>query len=419
MEHQEAVSLVKSHTQKMKKTLKFNTLDPEWHQNPYPVYKRLRSEDPVHWSFMGVWVLTRYSDVKAVLRDPRFCVEKIPKNIKEKSYYDESKNFDALVQATSKWLIFLEPPDHTRLRSLVVKAFSPKVVESLRPHQQIVNQLIDRVRNQGRMDIILDLAVQLPTNVIATMLGLLVEDAIQLNKWSDELSYILDSLKSLQDYEQMNHVAGKFSDYLRSLIQERQKKPKEDLLSALIAAREQGDNLSEEEILSVCMLLFVAGEETTVNLIGNGMLALLQHPEQMQKLKQNPDLIYNAVEELLRYDSPIQMTRRIALENVDIRGKTIQAGDKALTVLGAANRDTCQFYHPDVLDITRSENRHFAFVDGIHYYLGAFLARVEGQIAIHTLLQKLPDIRLDANKLEWFKNIGLRGLKYLPVAFSV
>lgn len=399
---------------------KFNPFLPEVHADPYPTYHRLRSLEPIHRSFLGAWILTRYADVKAVLRDPRFSVDKLAGHLKDKSsYLKQQRDLNTVALFTSKWLIFLEPPDHTRLRKLVSKAFSPGVVERLRPYiQDIVDELIDKVQDKRGMDIISDLASPLPVTVIAKMLGVPAEDRSALHQWSNDLSRILDPLLPLETYEHLNQVVVEFTEYFRGLFAERRKSPKEDLISALIAAREQGDKLSEDELLSTCMLLFFAGEETTVDTIGNGMLALLRHPDQMEKLKREPAIIQSAVEELLRYDSPVQHTQRIATENVEIGGKTIEAGDKVVVCLGAANRDPAQFSDPDRLDLTRRENCHLAFADGIHSCLGAALARLNSQIAINTLVQRLPDIKLQTDTLEWRKNIVIRGLKALPVTFD-
>lgn len=399
---------------------KFNPFLPEFHANPYPTYHYLRSSDPIHRSFLGAWVLTRYVDVKAVLRDPCFSVDKLSTHLKDKSYYlKQQRDLNTLTQVTSKWLIFLEPPDHTRLRKLVSKAFTSGVVERQRPDiQNIVDELIDKVEDKEVMDIISDLASPLPVTVIAKMLGVPAEDCSQLKQWSNDVSHILDPLLSLETYEHLNQVVVEFKEYFRGLFAERRKRPKEDLISALIAASEQGDKLSEDEMLSTCTLLFFAGEETTVDTIGNGILALLRHPDQMEKLKREPAIIQSAVEELLRYDSPVQHTQRIATENVEIGGKTIRAGDKVVVCLAAANRDPAQFPDPDRLDLTRRENCHLAFLDGIHSCLGAALARLNSQIAINTLVQRLPDIKLQKDTLEWRKNVVLRGLKSLPVTFT-
>lgn len=399
--------------------VQFNPFDPEFHSDPYPTYHRLRSFEPIHLSFMGMWVLTRYADVKAVLRDSRFCVETITNNIKQKSHYLEQGDFNGLLQAFSRWLMFMNPPDHTKLRGLVSKAFSSASGKRLRLQiQEVTDELISEVKKEGFMDIISDFACLLPVKVIAAILGIPVEDHLQLHHWAAELSHIIDSFRSLEDYEQMNKIAFLFTEYLHSLVAERQKRPQNDLLSALIAAKEEDKKLSEQEIVSVCIMLFITGEETTVSLIGNGMLALLRHPDQMKKLKQEARLIQDAVEELLRYDSPVQQTMRVAIENVNIGGKTIRAGEKVFVYLGSANRDPAQFTNPDRLDITRRDNSHLAFADGIHHCLGASLARLEAEIAINTLVQQLPDLKLTQDKLEWQKNMDLRSLKALHVTFT-
>lgn len=408
----------KTQKSEIAKAVKFNPYDPAFQANPYPIYHQLRSVEPIHQSFKGMWVVTRYADAKAVLRDPRFCVDKMPNNVKNKGHYLKQKDFNTLAQAIDKWLIFLDPPEHTRLRGLISKAFSSTSINFLRPQiQQITDELISKVRHKGFMDIISDFACPLPCNVIAAILGIPVEDWFKLYHWSDELSNILDPLRSLEDYEQMNKVAQEFTDYFKSLIAQRKKSPHQDLLSALITVKEQNNKLSEEEIISVCMLLFFTGEETTVNLIANGMLALLRHPQQMQQIKTQPMLIQSAVEEILRYDSPIQITTRVATEDVVLDGVTVRCGEKVLVVLGAANRDPAQFPDPDRFDITRANNSHLAFADGIHYCLGAALTRIEAEIAINTLVQ-LPDLKLSPDKLEWRNKVAFRSLKALPVTFK-
>ncbi|WP_414582084.1 cytochrome P450 [Scytonema sp. PCC 10023] len=399
----------------------FDPLLPEFIADPYPIYHRLRSNDPVHLNFMGFWVLTRYADIKAVLRDPRFSHTDLPKRIKDKNHYLDRQqgNFDALAQATNKWLFFLDPPDHTRLRKLLSKDFSPNMVKLMRPQiQEIVDELIDSLQDRGSMEIISDLAIPLPVLVVARILGASVDTHSQVKLWAKELSRVFEPLKSLETYVYLNKITQEFTEYLRDLIAEREKKPKEDLLSTLIAAREQGDRLSQDELLGICIMLLSAGEQATINLIGNGMLALLRHPDQMEKLKREPTIIESAVEELLRYDSPVQFISRKAIEDVEIGGKTIRAGQAVLLSLGAANRDPAQFSQPDRLDLCRSENPHLAFADGIHHCLGGPLARVQGQIAINTLVQRFPDLKLSTDTLEWVENIGFRSLKALPVTFT-
>jgi len=402
------------------KAFRFNPWLAEFQVDPYPTYHRLRVEDPVHQSF-DTWVLTRYADVKAILRDSRFCADRVPKRIENKCHYleQQQKSLHTIAQMSGKFFFFLDPPDHTRLRGLVNQAFSARLVEQMRPQvHEIVDKAINKTQATGVMDIVIDLSCPLPVIVISRMLGVPAEEAEMLGQWSNVLSRIIDPLMSLEDYEELNHVAIKFTDYFRDLIAERRKRPQEDLISALIGARDQGDKLSEDELLSVCMVLFVTGEETTVHTIGNGMLALLRNPDQMELLKRNPTIIQSAVEEILRYDSPVQQTARIALEDVTIGNKTLQAGNNVLVSLGAANRDPAQFPDPNRLNLLRAPNHHLAFGDGIHYCLGAPLARLQGQIAISTLVQRLPNLKLNTDKLEWRKNINIRGLKSLPVSFA-
>jgi pimeloyl-[acyl-carrier protein] synthase len=401
------------------KTINFNPFHPEFYQNPYPMYHRLRSEEPIHKSVMGMWVLTRYIDVKAVLWDPRFRTDQLPKRLAEKGQRIEQLEFDSLTIAISKWLLFLDPPDHTRLRRIASKALLHWTGERIRPLIcTTVEELLSKVRYTGFMDIIADFASPLPTIVIAKMLGVPEADHNQLHRWSDELfHHIFEPLISLEGYEYLNQISQKFIEYFQGLIAEREKNPQDDLLSFLIAGRDQGEHLSEDELLSICIVLFSAGEQTTSNLIGNGMLALLRHPEQMEKLKQEPNIIQSAVEELLRYDSSTQIVAREAIEDVVIGDQTIRSGEQVFLCLGAANRDPAQFPNPDCLDFTRSENCHLAFGSGIHYCVAAAQARSQGQIAINALVQQLPNLRFQTETLEWRKHMILRSLKALPVTF--
>ncbi|MEH2078582.1 MAG: cytochrome P450 [Nostoc sp.] len=419
---QEAINTKNNEKRKSAKALKFYLFDPKFNANPYPTYHRLRESDPVHKYFVGGdWILTRYADVKAVLKSGRVRTDDRPKSIQERNKYlqDKEKNLNTLAFTTSRFLFYMNPPDHTRLRALVGKGFSPVVVERLRPHiQEIVDELLDKVRHKGSMDIVADLASPLSITVISKLLGIPKEAQQQLHQWINVLSRILDPLVSLQEYEAMNKATEEIQEYLRTLIAEREKNPQADLISNLIAAKEQNDRLSQKEILAVCTLLFAAGEETTGNTIGNGMLALLQHPHQIEQLKREPTKIQSAVEEIIRYDSAIQMLTRIATDNLEIGNRTIKAGEKIVLCLGAANRDPAQFPEPDELNINREQNQHVAFADSIHYCLGAALARVEAQIAINTLIQQFPDLKLASNKLEWKKSIVIRGLKALPITFT-
>jgi pimeloyl-[acyl-carrier protein] synthase len=391
----------------------FNPMDPTFVADPYPTYRQLRTEDPVHHSPLGFWVLTRYDDVVAALRDPRLAKEAIAAFV--------AARFGAPVPIMGLSMLDRDPPDHTRLRSLVSKAFTPRVVEGLRPRvQQIVDGLIARAREKGSMDLIEEFAYPIPVNVICEMLGVPVEDHERFKGWSLDIARGLDSILLPPDSDvPKRSVASRtaLAAYFRELIAKRRASPRADLLSGLIAAEEAGDKLSENELLATCILLLIAGHETTVNLIGNGTLALLRHPDQLRRLRDNPALIGTAVEELLRFDGPVQRTARIPSEDVVIDGRTIAKGEMVMPFIGAADRDPVQFPDPDRLDIGRTDNRHIAFGWGIHFCLGAPLARVEGQIAINTLVQRLPKLALATDTPRFRESLTLRGLASLPVQF--
>lgn len=397
------------------KKINFNPFLPDFYLNPYLTYRQLQIEDPVHLSSIGVWIITNYADVSKALRDPRLSSK--PSEIS--SYSQRQQGNSLVTNFISDILFFRDPPDHTRLRRLIGKVFNTRLVEEMRPRiQEIVNELIKQIEEKGDLDIIADFAKPLPVTVISQILGIPVEDRYQLKQWSHWLGYIFDPMKASDISSQLTQSIVEFREYLTELIAKRRQKPENDLITALIQARDEQDKLSEEELLVTCMLLFASGEETTVNLIGNGVLSLLRHPDQLEKLRQKPSLIQSAVEELLRYESPLQISGRTAIENIEIGGKLIKKGPPVFLILGAANRDPAQYHNPDQLDITRPNNNHFAFGDGIHYSMGAALARTQGQIAINTLVQKLPNLKLQTNKLEWRENIFLRGLKKLPINFD-
>ncbi|AVH74387.1 cytochrome P450 [Nostoc sp. 'Lobaria pulmonaria (5183) cyanobiont'] len=401
-------------------TALFNPFLPEFRSDPYPFYHRLRSKDPIHWSYLGFWVITRYADNLTLLRDSRFSSDLRNWSGYEQRYIRrEHVEFSPLAQLVSKWITNQDPPYHTRLRGLVSKAFNPRSIEAMRPHiQDIVNQLLDRVQDAGVMDVIADLAYPLPITVIAQMLGVPVEDRDRLKQWSFDISRTLDPVMTLDLFKQVNSSIMTFIEYLRHLITERRNHPQQDLLSAMIVAREQSDMLSEDELIATCIFLFAAGHETTSNLIGNGLLALLRHPDELDKLKQNPTLIQSAIEELLRYESPVQLWWRTALEDIEFGNSIIRKGQMVIVHLGAANRDPDQFPDPDRLDITRRENRHIAFSNGIHTCLGAALARLEAEIVFNTLLERMPNLKLQSNAVEWHETMSLRSLKALPIAFN-
>ncbi len=397
-----------------------NLLSPEFVANPYPTYTQLRAESPVQRITMsdgrGVWLVTRYDDARAVLKDPRFV--KDWRSTMSPEQLAQVPNVPDALQFLSQHMLTSDPPNHTRLRALVQKAFTPRLVEQLRPRvQEITDALLDAVEARGEMDLIDDFAFPLPITVIAELLGVPPEDRNKFRHWSDAL------LSGEPTPERMQRIIPdmvEFNAYLAALFAERRARPADDLISALVQVEEAGDQLTQIELFSMMFLLLIAGHETTVNLIGNGMLALLEHPDQLERLKQHPELLPSAIEEFLRYDGPVaNATRRWASEDVEVCGVLIPRGEQVMVVLASADRDEQRFPNPDDLDITRADNRHMAFGHGIHYCLGAPLARLEGQIAIGTLLRRMPNLRLkDAPEtLAWRASLVIRGLERLPVVF--
>jgi cytochrome P450 len=394
-----------------------NPLDPRFRDDPYPIYKRLREKSPVHRSRLtGGLILSRFEDCTTVLRDARFSSDDRKQPTYDKMMDQTIKQGIMTREEASDRgsMLRMDPPDHTRLRSLVSKAFTPRTVETLRPRiEQIVEEQLDAVAGSGEMDVIRDLAYPLPVTVIAEMLGIPIEDRERFKHWSDEAIRSL-GFGNTDDARRSMQASRELRAYLEPIVEQRRREPREDLISALVAAEEQGDKLSTNEVFSTIILLLVAGNETTTNLIGNGLLALLRNPAQLNLLRDDPALIENAVEELLRYDSPVQFTGRIPLEDVQIGGRTISPGKEVLLVLGGANRDPAQYDDPERLDITRKEIRHLSFGHGIHFCLGAPLARLEGQIALLALVQRFPRMQL-AGQPRRGENLLLRGLASLPV----
>lgn len=379
----------------------------EFTHNPYSVYEMLRKEEPVfrvmfpHGEFG--WIITRYEDAVQILKDPRFS-----KDMVRRYGADNQSIF-------SNNMLFSDPPDHKRLRGLVQKAFTPKLVTDMRSHiQDIADELLDNLPSQEKMNLIDDFAFPLPIIVISEILGVPLDDRDKFRIWSNT---IIDAsiAKSAELFEQH---AREFTDYLTAWFAKVRQDPGTDLISQLVIAEESGQQLTEQELLGVVSLLIIAGHETTVNLIGNGILALLEHPEQRQLLINQPELIHNAIEEMLRYNGPVEFsTSRWALEDIEFRGERIAQGDLVIVALDSANRDEQQFKGADIFDITREKSSHLAFGKGIHLCLGAPLARLEGEIAVSTLLNRFPNIQLqaDVNELEWRPGMNVRGVKEIPV----
>ncbi|MBL1209088.1 cytochrome P450 [Geminocystis sp. GBBB08] len=402
----------------MGKNKLFNPFSSEFHQNPYATYDKLREEDPIHWSFLHAWVITRYEDVDKILKDNRFQVDDLPMRLEGKNIYLQGGDLSTLATTIDKWLFFQKVPDHTRLRGLVSKVFSPHAVEIMEEKiKKTVNELLDKVIDTGKIDLIKDLASPLPAITVTQILGLPLEDYDNLIRWSYDLFFVFDQPMSLEGYQRQNEIAIETRNYLLDFMAKIENSPQyEGLISQLMKAKNEHNQLTEDEILGFCIMLLIVGQETTKSFIGNGMLALLQQPEKFEELKNKPHIIKEAVEELLRYDTPVQVIARIAQEDVVIKGKNIKKGDKVILCLGAANRDSEKFFQPDILNFERV-NYNLPFGGGIHFCLGVFLARLQGQIAIKILLERLPHLQLATEKLDWRESITLRGLKSLPLTF--
>jgi amino acid adenylation domain-containing protein len=396
----------------------YHLLDPEVLANPYPLFRRLRSEDPVHWDpFLHAWVVTRYPDVLEVLLN--FSADRTP----TPAHLDEMglSSLSPIARVMVKQMLFMDAPAHTRLRGLSSKAFTPARVEELRGHiQDIVNHLLDGIQAKGEMDVIADLAEPLPAIVTAEMLGVPTSDHTQLKLWSAAFAEMLGNFQhNPERYPRVLKAVTNLTEYFQNAIREQRETPREGLIHALLTAEIDGDRLTEEEVIANCIVTMVGGQETTTNLIGNGLLTLLRNPVEMERLRNDFSLIPSAVEEMLRYESPSQHTARMCPSDREMGGKLIQKRQAVIAVMAAANRDPERFPDPDRFDITRKDNRHLAFGYAAHFCFGAPLARVEGQVVFEALLRRLSDITLMPEPIEWRSNLGLRGLKSLRVRFGV
>jgi cytochrome P450 len=393
-----------------------NLFRPEILADPYPFYHRLRTHDPVHWDRnRAAWVLTRHADVLAVATDPRFSSERWERDaswIPEPERVRLGSSYLALGQE----MLFCDPPEHTRSRARIGRAFTHWLGGTMQPRaEQIVHALLDAVQHRGRMDVLRDLAYPFPFLVMAAILNLPRDDHSRLRQWSDAHGKLI----GMRHDRLLAAVAGfhELKEYFRGLAAQRRASPGDDLISALIALEDGEDCPCSEESLANCALLLTAAHESTTNMLANGILALLRHPDQMSALRDNPALMPSAVEELLRFDGPVQITSRAARADVDVAGKSIAEGQMVLLLLGAANRDPEAFAEPDRLDLARRENRHLAFSHGIHYCLGASLARLEGQVFFRAVLDRLPGLQLERPTVEWDRNPTMRSLKALQVTF--
>lgn len=404
----------------------FDTLDiksPSFKANPYPVYARLRAEQPVFALRSGMrgqktWLVTRYDDVNNLLRDDEHFA-KDPKNAMTPEQYAKAPKLPGLFKALSRGLLQIDPPDHTRLRALVHKSFTPRLVEKMRAETEtLTNELLDRaLAEKGTVDFIEAYALPIPVTIIGRILGVPAKDNPKFHRWTQ--AFVSVGSGGPGAVFAMSGLL-QLMNYLKKVIQERMREPQDDLISALVQAREADDQLTEDEILSLAFIVISAGHETTVNLIASGTLALLQHRDQWDRLASDPTVSRTGVEELLRFVTPAETaTERYARQDIDIAGTTIPRGELVLGVIASANRDERRFDNGEALDLGRSDNKHMSFGQGIHYCVGAPLSRLEGQIAFQTLVARAPNLRLavPADQLQWRSSLVLRGLKALPVRF--
>jgi cytochrome P450 len=388
--------------------------------NPFPYFAELREIAPVYLlpAYRGqkAWLVTRYDDIEMVLRSDDFA--KDPKNAMTPEQLKKVAWIPPIFKPLTRNLLFLDVPDHTRLRALVHKVFTPRMVEQMRAQTETLSyELLDKIKVKGgTIDLIAEYGLPLPARVIGRILGVPERDTRKFQRWTQSLVTMETSGSMLVKMVEVFQFMG----YLRKLIKQRARDPQDDLISAMLLAKENDDHLTEDEILAMTFLLLNAGNETTVNLIASGTLALLEHPDQWKLIQNNPPLIKTGIEELLRFVSPADMaTERYARQDITIAGTTIPRGELVLAVIASANRDAAYFDNPDTVDVTRQDNKHLAFGKGIHYCIGAPLARLEGQIAFNTLIERMPNLRLavPSNQLRWHSSFLARGLTTLPVSF--
>jgi cytochrome P450 len=403
-------------------TVDYDPRRPEIIADPFPIFARLRESDPVHWSErLGGWVLTRYRDVRMVLADRRFSADRISP-YRDHLAPTQRTSLQELLATLGFWAVFNDPPEHTRRRALLSGLFSSSRIAALRPTiERVVERLLAPLVERPRFDLIADFAYPLPAIVIAGIVGVPADDIGQFKTWSDDLAAFVGSALATPDKrERAERGARDLAAYFRRMLRDHRARPREDALSALLAAEVDGERLSEEEIVASAMLLLFAGHETTANLIGNGVLALLRHPEQAALLRTRPELTQSAVEEMLRYDGPTQAMTRIAREEItltDAQGtpRALATGARIFALLNAANRDPEIFPEPDRFRIERGTTRHLSFGIGTHFCLGAPLARLEAEIGIAALVRCFPDLGLADEPLQWSDSFVLRGLRSLPL----
>ncbi len=383
-------------------------ITPAMRDNPYPYYALARRMAPVVYNdAIGSWSIFRYEDVRAILRNPQ-------------GFSSDPSKFVPGIERDRQSMLNADPPRHTQLRGLVNQAFTPRRVAGLEPRiAQVTNELLDAVLPSGRLDVVDDLAYPLPVIIIAELLGVPPADRAMFKRWSDEIVRHLGTNFRADVPESLLQVETEFVKYFTKQIEDHRQHPRDDLIQALLMAEIEGRRLTAEELLSFCILLLVAGNETTTNLIGNAVRCFIEHPDEAARVRADLSLVPSAVEEVLRYRSPVQATIRFATEDTLIGGQTIKAGQRVIVVIGAANRDPDEFPEPDRFDVTRSPNRHLSFGLGIHFCLGAPLARLEAKVALEALLRRLPELRrADETPYEPVEGFIMHGVKHLPLAFD-
>lgn len=394
--------------------------DANFISNPYGVYSFLRRVGPLHWIAQfrnGAWIVPRYADVMTGLHDARLSSQR-SHNLTAALPPDVQGEFATFNRIFSKWMLFLDPPEHSRIRKLLNKEFTPNMIQRLRPRiQHVVDSLLDNAAGKSEMEFMTEFANPLPVRVIAEMLGIPAADQRDFQIWSDELADFFGNVSSsVEAGRRAQNSLVSLTEYFRALLPERRAHKEDDLVSLLLRVEEEGEVLTGEELLAQCTLLLVAGHETTRNLIGNGMLALLQHPDQLAKLKENPTLINSAVREFARFDSPVQFSGRAATEDFSWHDKDIKKGQTVILLLASANRDSEKFSEPEKLDIARDEGMPLSFGHGTHFCIGAALAYTEAEIAFTTLLERAPDLKMLDDVPAWRSNMSFRGLSKLRLS---
>ena len=400
----------------------FNPFDPVFRANPYPFYRALREQDPVHATDLGSIVLTRYEDVSATLRSNDFSrdIEATANEPTDPMWIAKRERRKG--REGAKTILNLDPPDHTRLRRLVSKAFTPTAIDRLRPRiQQLVDDVLDKAAKNGGMELVDEMAFPIPFQVISDLLAMPTDRSDELREWGQLITLSLEPTSTLEDLDRTDGALGEMIPYLFTIIEDRRSHPGDDLLSALIAVEDEGDNLALDELISFVVLLYIAGHETTVNLIGNSINALLRFPDQLSLWHNNPSIANRAVDELLRFDGPVQQTVRVPIVPVtyqSLQGPvTVQPGTIVTTLLGAGNHDPAMFADPHILKLDRANsNRHLAFAGGIHYCLGASLAKLEAEIAVGSIVARFPNMHA-VGDITWRDRLTIRGIDHLQLEF--